>query len=112
MATILVADDHPVNREFLTTLLGYGGHRFLEARDGPEALVQVRNEHPDLVIADVLMPVMDGYEFVRQMRLDPKISTTPVIFFTASYHEGVARTLAASCGVNHVIIKPAEPQEI
>src|SRR6266852_8722763 len=112
MAKILVADDRPINRQFLTTLLGYGGHRLLEAGDGAEALVQVRSEHPDLVIADVLMPVMDGYEFVRQMRLDPEISSTPVIFFTASYHEREARLLAASCGVDHVITKPAEPEQI
>ncbi len=112
MAKILIADDRPINREFLTTLLGYGGHQLLEAGDGAEALVQVRSEHPDLVIADVLMPVMDGYEFVRQMRLDPDISGTPVIFFTASYHEREARKLAASCGVDHVITKPAEPAQI
>src|SRR6266704_1484608 len=112
MAKVLVADERPLNRQFLTTLLGYGGHLLLEAADGAEALAQVRKEHPDLVIADVLMPVMDGYEFVRQMRKDPEISGTPVIFFTASYHEREARSLAESCGVHHVITKPAEPELI
>jgi transcriptional regulator with GAF, ATPase, and Fis domain/CheY-like chemotaxis protein len=112
MATVLVADDKPTNREFLTTLLGYGGHRVLEAADGAAALAQVRTEHPDLVITDVLMPVMDGYEFVRQLRADPQIAGTRVIFYTASYHEREARALAESCGVHHLIVKPAEPEQI
>ena len=112
MAKVLVADDRPLNRQFLTTLLGYGGHLLLEAADGADALAQVRSEHPDLVIADVLMPVMDGYEFVRQLRNDPTVAGTTVIFFTASYHEREARALAESCGVRHVLIKPAEPEQI
>lgn len=66
MAKILIVDDRPINREFLTTLLGYRGHHLLEATDGAEALDVVRAEHPDLIITDVLMPVMDGYEFVRK----------------------------------------------
>src|SRR5436305_13732805 len=112
MARVLVADDKSTNREFLTTLLGYGGHQLLEAANGAEALEQVRAEHPDLVIADVLMPVMDGYEFVRQLRADPEINTTRVIFYTASYHEREARALARSCGVHQLLIKPAEPEQI
>ena len=112
MPIVLVADDDPANRQVLTMLLGYQGHHLLEAADGAEALEQVRSEHPDLVIADVLMPVMDGYEFVRQLRHDPKISKTPVVFYTASYHEREARALAQACGVNHVITKPAEPEDI
>ncbi len=112
MATVLVADDKYVNRELLVTLLAYGGHRLLEAADGAEALAQVKTQHPDLVITDVLMPVMDGYEFVRQVRNDPQIAATQVIFYTASYHEREARALAESCGVRHLIFKPAEPEQI
>ncbi len=92
MATILIVDDRLANREFLVTLLGYAGHRLLQAADGAEALAIVRAEHPDLVIADILMPTMDGYEFVRRIRADPAIAATPVIFYTAHYHEREART--------------------
>jgi len=71
MAKILIVDDLAANREVLVTLLRYDGHRVLEAANGREGLAAVQAEHPDLVITDVLMPVMDGYELVRQLRLDP-----------------------------------------
>src|ERR1700682_2357815 len=87
MATILVADDRPTNREFLVTLLGYSGHRLLEAADGAEALAAARAVHVDLVISDILMPTMDGYELVHQLRADSGLAGTPVIFCTAHYHE-------------------------
>src|ERR1700736_113261 len=82
MATILVVDESPINRKFLTTLLGNGGHRVLEAADGAEALAIARSEYPDLVFADVLMPTMDGPELVRQLRADPASAHTHVIFLT------------------------------
>src|SRR5438094_10400787 len=87
VATILIVDDRPSNREFLVTLLGYRGHRLLQAADGAEGLPIARAEHPDLVIADILMPTMDGYEFVRQLRLEAAIANTPVIFCTAHFLE-------------------------
>jgi PAS domain S-box-containing protein len=112
VATILIIDDRPANRDYLVTLLGYGGHRLLQAGDGAEGLGIARAEHPDLVIADILMPTMDGYEFVRQLRADPAIANTPVIFYTAHYHEREARTLADACGVAHVLTKPCEPEVV
>ncbi|MCC2669284.1 MAG: Blue-light-activated protein, partial [Armatimonadetes bacterium] len=112
MATILIIDDRAPNREYLVTLLGYGGHRLLQASDGAEGLTIVRAEQPDLVIADILMPTMDGFEFVRRLRADPAIAGTRVMFFTAHYHEREARSLAAECGVAHVLIKPAEPEVV
>ncbi len=112
MATILIVDDRPTNREFLVTLLGYGGHRLLEAGDGAEGLGAVRDGRPDLVIADILMPTMDGYEFVRRLRADPAVADTRVIFFTAHYHEPEARRLAAACGVADVLTKPCEPEAV
>ena len=77
MATILIVDDRPTNRQFLLTLLGYGGHRLLEAANGAEALERVRAERPDLVITDILMPTMDGYEFVAHLRADPDLAPMP-----------------------------------
>ncbi|HXG55772.1 MAG TPA: response regulator [Vicinamibacterales bacterium] len=71
MATILIVDDLPANRTFLVTLLAHHGHHVIEAGDGHDALALVRSERPELVITDVLMPTMDGYELVKQMRMDP-----------------------------------------
>src|SRR5580765_7691906 len=112
MATILVVDDRPTERQYLLTLLGYGGHRLFEATNGEEAVEVVRTRRPDLVISDILMPTMDGLQFVRRLRNDPAMAWTPVIFYTASYHEPAARALAAGCGVERVLIKPADPQVI
>lgn len=112
MAKILVVDDHATNRQLIVTLVGYKGHQACEAADGAEALAVAGRERPDLIICDVLMPTMDGYEFVRQMRADPSIASTEVIFYTANYHEQDARNLAKACGVSRVLIKPSEPDEI
>ncbi|MBK5299089.1 MAG: response regulator [Vicinamibacteria bacterium] len=112
MATILIVDDLPANRTFLVTLLRHHGHRLIEAADGSQGLAAVRAEHPDLVITDVLMPVMDGYEFVKHLRLDPATSGIPVVFSTAHYGEREARALALSSGVAWVLTKPAESEEV
>ena len=112
MSTILIVDDEPVNRQMLAALLGYEGHQILQAGDGAEALGVARRARPALVIADIVMPTMDGYEFVRQLRRDWQIASTPVMFYTANYFEREARGLAAACGVSHVLTKPAEPETI
>src|SRR4051812_7424967 len=112
MATILIVDDHAINRRFLLTLLGYGGHRLLEAAEGATALNMVRAERPDLVISDILMPNMDGYELVTHMRANPSMAKIPVIFYTASYRAREARSMAQACGVQWVLAKPAEPEVI
>ncbi|CAN7437773.1 EAL domain-containing protein [Acidovorax sp. LjRoot194] len=112
MAKILVVDDIPVNRALVVTLVGHSGHQALEASDGAQALAMVRAERPDLVISDILMPTMDGFEFVRQMRADPELAGTQVIFYSAHYREQEARNLAAACGVRQVLAKPCEPQDI
>jgi signal transduction histidine kinase/CheY-like chemotaxis protein len=112
MATVLVVDDQASNRELIVTLLRYAGHAPIEAADGHLALAQVRAARPALVICDILMPTMDGYEFVRQLRADPDIAHTEVIFYTATFLEREARSLALSCGVSNVLIKPTEPQDI
>jgi two-component system cell cycle sensor histidine kinase/response regulator CckA len=112
VATILVVDDRPENRQFLLTLLGYRGHRLLEANDGVEALALAHGETPDLVITDLLMPTMDGFELVRRMRAEPALAQVRVIFYTATYLESDARGLAESCGVRHILTKPAEPEAV
>jgi diguanylate cyclase len=112
LATILVIDDSAPNRQLLIAALHREGHVTLEATDGAEGLSVARAGRPDLVISDVLMPSMDGYEFVRQLRADHQLATTAVIFYTAHFHEQEARTLAAECGVARVLLKPARSAEI
>jgi PAS domain S-box-containing protein len=112
VATVLVVDDRQTNRELVVTLLVHQGHRALEASDGAEALRLAQLERPQLVISDILMPTMDGFEFVRRLRADPDLKETRVIFYTAHYHEREALALARSCGVSRVLIKPCEPDEI
>jgi len=110
MAKILIVDDSDANREFLVDLLRYHQHEMLEADDGAVALEVVRRERPDLIISDVLMPTMDGYDFVRRLRLESDVAATPVIFASAYFLEREARALAAKCGVQHVLQKPMEPE--
>ncbi|HEY8101350.1 MAG TPA: EAL domain-containing protein [Burkholderiaceae bacterium] len=112
MATILIVDDHVLNREFLLTLLGYGGHRLIQASDGMEGLQKVKVERPQLVIADILMPNMDGYEFVARMQRDPATAAIPIIFYTAAYREREATVMAQACGVRWVLHKPSDPELI
>ena len=66
---ILIVDDVAADRNYLVATLGYAGHQLIEACDGEAALAKARAERPDLIIADILMPAMDGYEFVRQLAL-------------------------------------------
>src|SRR5947209_7610290 len=112
MAFILVADDHPLNRHFLTTLLSYYGHRVREASDGEEALAAAREKRPDAIIVDVAMPRIDGPALVKMLRSEPALAEIPVIFYSATYREVEARAIARSSGVEHVIAKPADPEVI
>lgn len=112
MATILVVDDRPVNREFFKTLLAVRGHSLLEAGDGAEALAMIKAVRPQLVISDILMPTMDGLEFVRRLRADPDTADIPVIFSTARYLDREARSLAEACGVLYSVTKPDEPEYV
>src|SRR5690242_18356630 len=112
MASILVVDDDLANRQLLTSLLGYGGHQTLDAPDGFEGLSLVRSQRPDLVILDIQMPQMDGYEFVRQLRSEPEISETPVMFYTATYDPVRAQTVGAGVGVRSVLGKPFAPETL
>ena len=112
MATILIVDDRPSNRAYLLALLGFTKHRLLEAEDGAAALQLVRAERPDLIITDILMPTMDGYEFVQRLRADRALAATRVIFYSAVYAERETVAMARSCGVQTVLSKPSDPQDI
>lgn len=112
MATILIVDDRPSNRAYLMALLGFTEHRLLEAEDGAAALQLVRAERPELIITDILMPTMDGYEFVQRLRADRALAATRVIFYSAVYAERETMAMARSCGVQTVLSKPSDPQDI
>ncbi len=111
MATILVVDDQPANRDLAATLLGYRQHDVIEACDGAEALEIIRERHPDLVITDLLMPSVDGYELVRALRADPTSYATRVIYQTANYLLDEIRPVASALGVDCVLARPTEPGE-
>ncbi len=112
MATILIVDDREICRDFLMTLLGYGPHHLLQASDGLEALNMINSEHPELIITDILMPTMNGYELVQKIKADPQLAKIPVIFYTASFLLDEAKLLADTCDVKHVLFKPSDPQLI
>jgi len=112
MATVLVVDTNPADRRWYTTLLGNFGYRLLEAGDGTQALEMARTELPDLIITDILMPNMDGFTLVRRLRAEALLMGIPVIFHTDNYDESEIHRLARASGVQHILRKPAEPQEI
>ena len=112
MASVLVVDDQQTNRELLAMVVGSAGHRVLEAGGGEQGLAIAREERPDLVIADILMPAMDGFEFARRLRSDPDVGATRIVFCTASYVRDEMQQLARGCGVEHFLIKPCEPEQI
>jgi len=112
MATILIVDDRPSNRAYLLALLGFTAHRLLEADDGATALDLVRAHRPDLIITDILMPKMDGYEFVQRLRADRDLAATRVIFYSAVYAERETLAMARSCGVERVLSKPSDADAI
>jgi DNA-binding NarL/FixJ family response regulator len=109
---VLVVDDEVREREVLATLLTRAGYTVLSADTGEQALKLGRAQQPALIIADILMPTMDGYELVRELRGDPATAAIPVIFHTATYGIEEIRDLAATSGVSHILIKPYESEEV
>lgn len=106
---VLVVDDDDSGRYLISSLLKGHGHEVLEARDGREALEHARSEPVDIVVTDILMPVMDGYTLVREWKADAELGAIPIIFYTASYTEPADRRFAESLGVDGFFVKPQEP---
>jgi CheY-like chemotaxis protein len=112
MPLVLVVEDRPADRELLVSLLGGSGYDILEAERGDEALRVVRESRPDLVIADMLVPEMDGLDLARAVRAEAGISDTPIIIYTATYELWELERLASAAGVSLVLRKPTDRREI
>ncbi len=111
MKRILVVDDIEENLAYLQALLTGYGYEVAVARHGAEALTNARRFPPDLVVADLLMPVMDGYTLLRHWKYDKQLRHIPFVVYTATYTEPEDEQLALSLGADGFILKPSEPEE-
>ncbi|HXM72266.1 MAG TPA: response regulator [Candidatus Dormibacteraeota bacterium] len=110
MALAVVVDDSAADRKLAETLLKHAGHTVLSSDDGLAGLELIKKEKPDLIITDLITPTIDGYDLARAVRGDPATASTPIIMVTAHYLEPEVRRLAAQMRIQHVLIKPFEPQ--
>lgn len=111
MSKILVVDDEPLIVEMIEDTLSTEGYAISKAYSGEEALTMVESDPPDLVLLDLMLPGMDGYEVCRQMQRDARFSHIPVIMLTAK--SAVAdRVSGYERGADDYITKPFEPEEL
>jgi diguanylate cyclase (GGDEF)-like protein/PAS domain S-box-containing protein len=108
MQNILVVDDKEANLHLLRVLLTRHDYRVDTALDGAQALIQARLMPPDLIITDILMPVMDGFALCREWKTDARLKHIPLVFYTATYTDSEDEKLALDLGADAFIIKPAE----
>jgi two-component system, cell cycle sensor histidine kinase and response regulator CckA len=110
MKKILIVDDNEQNLYMLNALLQ--GHNFEveTALNGEDALGKAREAPPDLLVTDILMPVMDGYSLCREWKKDSFLKNIPFIFYTATYTDPKDEEFALSLGAERFILKPAEPE--
>src|SRR5919199_5647954 len=107
---ILVVDDTPQNVKILDAVLSPRGYSVVAAASGAEALHKVAQERPDLVLLDVVMPDLDGYEVCRRLRADPETRLLPVVMITASGEQHKLRALEA--GADDFVLKPFNQAEL
>lgn len=110
MNRILIVDDKQDNLYMLRFLLEGNGYEVDEARHGAEALLKSRQLPPQLIISDLLMPVMDGYTLLRHWKSDEGLKQIPFVVYTATYTEPKDEKLALDLGADAFIIKPTEPE--
>jgi DNA-binding response OmpR family regulator len=109
--TILVVDDEPFICRSLTFVLRKDNYRVLEARNGEEALAMIREQRPDLVFLDVMMPKINGFQVTEQVRADPTLANVKIILLTAKGQES-DREVGKQAGANDYMTKPFSPTKI
>jgi two-component system cell cycle response regulator DivK len=108
---ILVVEDDADNRRIVVKVLTVEGYEVLEATDGRSALATARKEHPDLIIMDLAMPGLDGWQAATQLKSDPKVADIPIIALTAFAMRGDEER-AREAGCDGYLSKPCRPQTI
>src|SRR5688572_29449828 len=109
MTQILIVDDNEEDRYMLRVLLEGHGYAVILAINGVEALESARRDPPDMIVADILMPVMDGFSLCRQWRKDAQLKELPFVFYSATYTDPQDQEFGLSLGADRYIIKPIEP---
>lgn len=109
---ILIAEDDENSRLLLESILISLGHTVLVASDGDRAWQLAIDEHPDLVITDILMPGMDGFELCRRIRSLDALGEVPIIVYSATYVDRRDEEMALAAGANRFIVKPIEPVQM
>jgi two-component system cell cycle response regulator DivK len=108
---ILVVEDQADNRQILRDLLGNAGFELVEAENGEQALAALSKQRPDLILMDIQLPIMDGYEATRRIRTNPEMKDIPIIAVTSYALAGdEAKALAAGCTA--YITKPFSPRAL
>ena len=106
----MVVDDSPDARDVLRQIIEARGNSVIEARDGQEGLELAHKHKPDAIISDGLMPVMDGFQFLRAVKQDEILRAVPFVFYTAIYTGDKDLELAFSLGADALIVKPVDPE--
>ncbi len=107
---ILIVDDIEENLYLLESILKGSGYEVVTAKDGVEALSRLKEESIDMIVSDILMPRMDGFQLCRECKKDENLKKIPFIFYTATYTEKKDEEFALSLGVEKFIVKPQEPE--
>jgi PAS domain S-box-containing protein len=109
---ILIVDDREENLYLLEALLKGSGYEVVSALNGKESLVKLHSEKIDMIISDILMPVMDGFTLCKECKVDEKLKSIPFIFYTATYKDERDEELALKLGADKYLIKPMEPEKL
>lgn len=111
MARILIAEDEPDIRELVAFTLRFAGHEVVTGSNGEEAVQLASQELPDLILMDVRMPRMTGYDACRVMKANPKLKDIPVVFLSAKGQEAEIQT-GLDAGAEEYLLKPFAPDQL